>query len=270
MECREFGDYNHYIFDLYGTLIDIHTDETADELWRWLADWYAVYGADWSPKRLYRQYRRFCAEEETLLKRETGVAVPEIKLEKVFLRLYREAERRHSAGFAPKGAAEEAAWADLTANAFRVRSRAYLRLFPGTLELLDGLRCRGKRVYLLSNAQAVFTRPEIEQCGLAEAFDDLWLSSDHGMKKPEPAFLLALLAAHGMDPGDAVMIGNDWHDDMGVAAANRVAGVVVNSCRLAAKERRARRKALADRFSEADADRIMEVRNIRELVNLLP
>lgn len=266
---RAFGEYTHYIFDLYGTLIDIHTDETADGLWRWLAGWYAVYGADWSPKKLYRQYRRLCAEEEALLKRETGVAIPEIKLEKVFLRLYAEAERRHPAGLAPKGAAETAAWADMTANAFRVRSREYMRLFPGVPELLDGLRQKGKRVFLLSNAQAVFTRPEIEQCGLSEAFDDLWISSDHGLKKPEPAFLSALMAAHGMDPEDVVMIGNDWHDDMGIAAANRVAGVVVNTCRLTAKARTAQRMALAERFSEEDAARVMEARRIADLVRMI-
>ena len=265
---RAFTDYQHYIFDLYGTLISIHTDEASIQLWRWMADWYAVYGADWLPAAMFRRYKRMYAEEEALVKAHTGCARPEIKLEKVFLRLLKEAERGHPAACAPRDGDEEAAWAVATANAFRVCSRAWLKLYPGVNALLDGLRARGKRVYLLSNAQAVFTRPEIERCGLADRFDDLWLSSDHGLKKPDPAFLANLMRAHGMAAEDVVMIGNDWHDDMGVAAANRVAGVAVNSYHLSRRQCREQRAALAERFSPEDAERIMEVDNIAQLARI--
>lgn len=265
MIMREFSDFQNYVFDLYGTLINIHTDETTPQLWRWMADWYAVFGADWTPAAMYKHYRRMYAEEEARVKARTGFAVPEIKLEGVFLRLLKEAERRHPAGCAPRGEAEEAAWAVATANGFRVRSREWLRLYPGVPELLDGLRARGKGVYLLSNAQAVFTRPEIEQCGLADKFDALWLSSDYDMKKPEPAFLRGLMEERGLAPEDTVMIGNDWHDDMGVAVANHVSGVVINAYHLNQRQRRERRAELAARFSPEDAARVREAEKIGQL-----
>ena len=266
---RDFADYRHYVFDLYGTLINIHTDETLPELWRWMADWYAVFGADWTPVAMRRRYRRLCAAEEALLRRQTGCATPEIQIDKVFLRLFREADRRHPAACAPRGDAAEAAWAAMTANGFRVCARVWLRPYPAARELLERLRARGKGVYLLSNAQAVFTRPEIEQCGLADAFDDVFLSSDHGIRKPEPAFLAELMAAHGMAAAETVMIGNDWRDDMGVAAANGVAGIVVNSDRLSAARRRECRAELAARFSPDAAARIADVPSLAHLLRRL-
>lgn len=36
--------YNNYIFDLYGTLIDINTDEWNDDLWKKIGILYAYQG----------------------------------------------------------------------------------------------------------------------------------------------------------------------------------------------------------------------------------
>ena len=33
-------DYENYVFDLYGTLVDIHTDEEAPAVWERLAYFY--------------------------------------------------------------------------------------------------------------------------------------------------------------------------------------------------------------------------------------
>lgn len=262
---RPFMDFQHYILDLYGTLVSIHTDERQPELWQWMADWYATYGADWTPAALARRYDRLVAQAEALLKRRSGCAYPEIRLEDVFLRLLKEAGRTHPAAEAPRGPEAEAAWARATANAFRVRSRAWLRPYPGAAALLEALRARGRRVYLLSNAQAVFTRPEIERCGLDGRFDDVWLSSDHGVKKPEPRFLGDLLAAHGMAADDAVMIGNDWAADMAVAAANGAWGFHVNSDRLSPARLRVERLRLAAQFSPEAAQRVAEAASIAQL-----
>lgn len=38
-------NYENYIFDLYGTLIDIHTDEEEKALWKALAKFYRAHGA---------------------------------------------------------------------------------------------------------------------------------------------------------------------------------------------------------------------------------
>jgi len=43
--------YENYIFDLYGTLVDIHTDEEDESLWKALAEYYGKYGADYTAKK---------------------------------------------------------------------------------------------------------------------------------------------------------------------------------------------------------------------------
>ena len=37
--------YQNYLFDLYGTLVDIHTDEDSPAAWEALARFYGYYGA---------------------------------------------------------------------------------------------------------------------------------------------------------------------------------------------------------------------------------
>ena len=49
--------YETCIFDLYGTLVDIHTDEEKEELWERLALFYAFYGAAYTPGGLRAAYR---------------------------------------------------------------------------------------------------------------------------------------------------------------------------------------------------------------------
>lgn len=49
--------YDTCIFDLYGTLVDIRTDEDKAELWERLSLFYAYYGAKYAPDELKRSYR---------------------------------------------------------------------------------------------------------------------------------------------------------------------------------------------------------------------
>ena len=37
--------YKNYIFDLYGTIIDINTDENYDDLWKEMAEFYCMKNA---------------------------------------------------------------------------------------------------------------------------------------------------------------------------------------------------------------------------------
>ena len=44
--------YDNYIFDLYGTLVDIHTEENDPLVWKKLALFYGYYDADYSSEEL--------------------------------------------------------------------------------------------------------------------------------------------------------------------------------------------------------------------------
>ena len=192
--------YEAYLFDLYGTLADIHTDEDQPSHWMRMAGLLAPHGAVYRPRALRDAYLRAVREAEArLLERDRGIpgACPEIDLGEVFRRLYREA----GADPTPEQIAE-------TAWAFRRSSTTHLRLYAGARALLDVLRERGQ-VLLLSNAQSLFTRPELELLGIADAFDGIFISSEAGCRKPDPRFFRLALAQRGLDPSRCLMIGND-------------------------------------------------------------
>ena len=55
--------FKNYIFDLYGTLIDINTDEWSDDLWEKMALFYSYKGAKYTGKEFHKEYNRLCKEE---------------------------------------------------------------------------------------------------------------------------------------------------------------------------------------------------------------
>ncbi len=209
------------VFDLYGTLVDIRTDERSPALWRELAAWYARRGADWRPEELEAAYFAAVRDKEkslTVLRSDSHEAHPEIRLEEVFLELFRR-----------KGVSAGLPLAVDAGERFRALSMDYIRLYPGAPELLARLRANGQRLWLLSNAQAIFTEYELRTLGLEDKFDGVYLSSDYGVKKPDRRFFDILLNGEGIDPARAVMIGNDGLCDIAGAKAAGLATVYIRS-----------------------------------------
>lgn len=62
--------YDNYIFDLYGTLVDIHTEENDPLVWKKLALFYGYYDADYSSEELKERYAAIIAGEEYKMKSE--------------------------------------------------------------------------------------------------------------------------------------------------------------------------------------------------------
>ena len=50
--------YDNIIFDLYGTLIDIHTDEEDIAVWKHMCEFYAEHGVKYNPAGLRSKYKR--------------------------------------------------------------------------------------------------------------------------------------------------------------------------------------------------------------------
>lgn len=195
--------YDAYIFDLYGTLIDIRTDEAAPRVWNALKRALEVYGTAARPRDLKAAY---AAALSSLAASHGPTFEPDIG--DVFASLLR------THGAVPnEDAIKSIAWQ------FRTASTTHLRCYAGAKTLLDALRKRAK-VLLLSNAQRLFTVPELERLDLLSRFDEIFLSSDYGCKKPDPAFFCAALESHGLDPKRCLMIGNDPVCD--IAAARNV------------------------------------------------
>lgn len=255
--------YKNYIFDLYGTLIDIETNENSPALWKKMAGLYSVYGADYSWRELKKRYSEYVQEEEEILREETGYTYPEIKLEKVFARLYLEAPVRHNAerNFSSRTveSLEKSDFIHFIANAFRVTSRKKCHAYRNTHKVLETLMDRGCGIYLLSNAQRIFTMPEIEQTGLMNFFDDIFISSDLGIKKPQPEFMRKLLNDNDLKIHDSVMVGNDYDSDIGIAASVGMDSIFLNTFDLSEKERDKRLNDMRKRTGAAGYSPVLTV-----------
>lgn len=204
--------YQNYIFDLYGTLVDIHTDESKSSLWKKIAVYFSAQGAAYMGKELKERYGALILKEEKKLHRrlkknypDIAVTEVEMELDRVFVSLYKE-----------KGVKANKQLIKDSMIAFRAITMEKLRLFPGAVELLASLKAAGKKVYLLSNAQTSFTYPEMKALGITEYFDDIFFSSDLEVKKPSAKFYEALFEKHGLKKEESVMVGNDrWADVQG-------------------------------------------------------
>lgn len=191
--------YKNYLFDLYGTLADIHTDEQDAELWEHMAEYYKSRGADYSALELEKTYGECVAQEKTFVcENHPDFEYVDIKIEKVFLKLYKE-----------KGVKADNALALDTAAEFRKKSREYIKLYDGIAQLLDDLKNAGKNVYLLTNAQRAFTWDELEILGIRDKFDGIVISSDEECCKPDSAFYKIILDRYNLDPKETIMSGND-------------------------------------------------------------
>lgn len=208
--------YKNYIFDLYGTLVDIHTNESKGYLWEKMALFYSMNGASYEANELKNSYKNLCRLEEKkqcdeIFKldnpensgRREIKAELEINIDYVFARLYMDKDINPSCELIQN-----------TETMFRTISIEYIKLYPGTAELLSKLKAMGKKVYLLSNAQHSFTIPELYKLGIGDMFDAIYISSKLKFKKPGKRFFDSLIKGEKLDVGESLMIGNDIECDI--------------------------------------------------------
>lgn len=192
--------YKNYIFDLYGTLVDINTNEYKRYLWQKMADFYGYYGAVYKPNELKKEYVELCRAEGEKIK---DVEWAEIQLEYVFLELFK-----------MKNIDVSLELATHAGQMFRILSTKYLRLYDGVTDFLDLLKKKNKKVYLLSNAQTIFTKPEMKYLGIYDYFDGIVISSEERCKKPDSTFYNIVLNRYSLDKKESIMIGNDYITDI--------------------------------------------------------
>ena len=190
-------------FDLYGTLVEIDTDEGSARTREAFEEWVArAHGSPAAAREqegpLFEEIRRATAPGP-FGEPDLGPLIAD--------------HLRGVLGRAPD--ADEVAAA---ATAFRGASRSRLALVPGALDALRRLAGHF-RLALVSNAQSLFTRPELELLGLSPWFDPTLLSSEVGVRKPGPEIFERALAAVGARPAAALHVGDDPHADVGGGAA---------------------------------------------------
>ena len=267
-------EYDNYIFDLYGTLIDIHTDEERKGLWKEMADYLKEnFSSFYEGPDLRKRYLEICHEEEDILKSQKGHEWPEIQIEKVWARLIVEGCK----GLENIKKQEDNKKTELSSliNSpaihslcifFRESSRDKFVVYDGVTETLEKLKSMGKKIFLLSNAQRAFTEKELSDAGLTDYFDDIFISSDKEIKKPQKEFMELLVSKNGLSIDKCVMIGNDIFSDVGVAAKNGMNSIFLNTYDFSEKKIEEELKELGIKGS-CLMPRIIEDGDIRKILS---
>ena len=194
--------YTDLVFDLYGTLVDIHTEED-DRVWEKTAFYFGFYGAHYTGPELKDAFRKAMERREAKAG-QSYECFPDIPFEEVMAQLFRAKGVRKNAKSLGINAAQ----------LFRISSLDYIKLYPGALDALAKLRKAGYRLWLLSNAQAIFTAYELRLLGLGDQLDGIYLSSNYQCRKPDLRFYQALIDERNLDVSKTLMIGNDRQTDI--------------------------------------------------------
>lgn len=187
--------YKNYIFDLYGTLVDIKTNENSKLLWDKLSLFYSFNGAYYDSKSLKAAYKKKLKNTKLSIR---NTVYPDFPLEDIFRGLFQD-----------KIGTVSDTLVKSTAQIFRTLSIKYLRLYDGVISLLELLKKNNKNIYLLSNAQEIFTSYELKILGIEKYFDSIYFSSTYGVCKPDKIFYQKIINNLKLDIEKSIMIGND-------------------------------------------------------------
>lgn len=189
------------LFDLYGTLIDIRTDESREDIYRTIAHYltyHGIYLHRWAVRDRY----------DALVKRQKEgrkEKYPEIDVEALW-NGFLMAEGMQSA-------TERRKLSTVLAQLYRAISRKRLRLFPDVKKVLDELR-PAYRLALVSDAQPCYLLPEVKAVGLDGYFDPLIISAPFGFRKPDGRLIGKALDLMNLSAAEAIFIGNDLFRDI--------------------------------------------------------
>jgi len=187
-------------FDVYGTLIDIETDEHGEDVYRAIAHYLTyegIYLHRFEVKDLYFQIM----EERLQANREEYPETDQIAIWTEFL------HRRSG------GVPFPARLPFFLACLHRGLARRRLRPVPGVPGVLAALQQRFV-LGVVSDAQAVYVRSEMNALGLLPFIEHLVISSDYGFRKPDRRLFEAALEKTSLQPHEALFVGNDPFRDI--------------------------------------------------------
>lgn len=201
------GVINTVLFDIYGTLIDIRTDEHKDEAFDLMSRFLAYRRIFVRRKELKELYfaelnQQFARSRERY---------PEVDVNQAFERVLR-----------GHGRTSDRYLALITTQLYRSLTMEHFSLFEDTFRTLTEFRKR-YRLGIVTDAQRVFCKPELRALRIEEFFDTIVISSDYGFRKPDPRLFHIALAAMNAQGSEAAYIGNKYETDLLGAEAAKLA-----------------------------------------------
>ncbi len=203
------------VFDHYGTLVDIWTNEDKPEVFHYLALYMQYYGADIDEQQLRYELK---TERNKHLKSKHE-RYPEVDLEVVFKNVL----RRHQLG--------NPFMAESCCRLFRLLSRERFQLFPDTMPVLAEMKRAGYPMALVSDAQKVFALEEVKMLGLNQFFPYIVLSTYLGFRKPDPRIFGIAYGLLEIPAAEALYIGDNPERDIEGAKRSGMPVVLVRNPR---------------------------------------
>jgi putative hydrolase of the HAD superfamily len=189
------------LFDLYGTLVDILTDEWDLSTYGTLSQFLSYFEIYYQPEELAARYQEKTAEQ--MMAHQQDGPYGEIDVFQVFEEILVEGWRKQP----------ERSLVIWLARLFRSLTRRRFGLFEDAQPVLDELS-DDYQLGIVSDAQWVFSEPEIRMLGLNRYFDPIVLSSRYFIRKPDPQIYAHALRAMRIEPSQALYVGNDPETDV--------------------------------------------------------
>ncbi|MHB8481677.1 MAG: HAD family hydrolase [Nitrospiria bacterium] len=204
------------LFDLYGTLIDIETDESLEEIYRGIAHYLTYHGVYLHRWEVRDRYYYIMKQQKS----PRGEKYPEIDVEDIW-DVFLEQE-----GIKVTPARRELA--RTLAQLYRGISCKRLQLYPDIKRVLDDLKGR-YRMAIISDAQPCFALPEIRAVGLDGYFHPIIISANYGFRKPDSRLFGKALEFMKLSPSEVIYVGNDMFRDIYGANLLGIKTIFVNS-----------------------------------------
>lgn len=189
------------LFDLNGTLIDIYTTESDDQLYRVTTNYLDYYGVKIAPCELKRRF----FELNRMQRQQSEEDFPEFDVAKIFQQIIGDYHTRPLENTAEL--------ARSTAVVFRAAGRYKLECYDGVYEIMRDLK---KRFLLgaVSDGQSLWAVPELQSVNLEDFFQTVVVSGDLGYRKPDIRLFRQALDALQLAPQEVIFVGNDMYRDV--------------------------------------------------------
>ena len=205
------------IFDINGTLTDIHTNEGHDEIYRILSNVLSYQGIVLEPYVVKDLYFQIMKEQRAAREGRH----PEFDAIGIFHTILTQYATDFTRGLSPQKLEQ---LPRLLAETYRAASRFRLQPYPGVVDTIRQLH-QNYHLAIVSDGQTAYAVPELNTVGLAGYFDPIIISGDVGVRKPHERLFTDALTAMKMTPSEVLFVGNDMYRD--VYGAKRIGMITV-------------------------------------------
>jgi putative hydrolase of the HAD superfamily len=199
-------DITAIAFDLNGTLIEILTEDDRDDIFRAIGHLLTYQGIDLRRHEVRDLYFQTLKQQRNA----SSEKYPEFDA----VAVWRTIVESHASDFTRALPAGKLAQLPLLlAEMYRGISRRRLGLFPYVREVLEELRSNF-RLAVVTDGQSSWARGELHRVGIADYFDPIVISGDHGFRKPDRRLFQYALDGLGVAAENTMYVGNDMHRDI--------------------------------------------------------